>query len=238
MTTSTTTMTSSASAYGTSAFWERLWLTSGVQSVALSIVAYVIYGHQPQVGATADTLIAFYDGNRVWILVSAFLSGLALLNLLWFAAAIRTTLTEAGRDGWGAAVTASSAVLGGLALLLLAVVTAFAYAIGSGGSPVVATGLHDLVWSLVVMSSFPRAMLIMAGTFGLWRAELISNGLFATGVAVVVLVLLGGSTWLSDGFWAPDGTYSRLVSPALGFAWILVVSRVLLMQPGAARSQW
>jgi hypothetical protein len=35
-------------------------------------------------------------------------------------------------------------------------------------------------------------------TFGLWRAALISNALFAAGVAAVVLVLLGGTTWLSD----------------------------------------
>jgi hypothetical protein len=30
---------------------------------------------------------------------------------------------------------------------------------------------------LIVLSSFPRAMLIMAGTFGFWRAWLISNAL-------------------------------------------------------------
>jgi len=42
-----------------------------------------------------------------------------------------------------------------------------------------------------------RAMLIMAAAFGLWRSRLISNALFAAGVAAVVLVLLGGNHWLS-----------------------------------------
>ncbi len=55
-------------------------------------------------------------------------------------------------------------------------------------------------------------MLIMSGAFGFWRAGLISNALFAAGVAAVVLVLLGGTTWLDGGFWAPDGAYSRFVS--------------------------
>jgi hypothetical protein len=55
-------------------------------------------------------------------------------------------------------------------------------------------------------------MLIMAGVFGLWRAGLISNALFTAGVAAVVLGVLSGTTWLSDGFWAPDGAYSRFVS--------------------------
>ena len=74
----------------------------------------------------------------------------------------------------------------------------------------------------------------MAGTLGLWRAALISNAIFAA----VVLVLLGGTTWLSDGFWAADGAYSQFVSAIIGLAWVLVVSRVLLAQSPAARAAW
>jgi hypothetical protein len=81
-------------------------------------------------------------------------------------------------------------------------------------------------------------MLIMSGTFGLWRAGFISNGLFAAGVAALVLVLLGGTTWLSGGVWAPDGIYSRFVSPLIGLVWVLVVSRVLLSRVPATRAGW
>jgi hypothetical protein len=81
-------------------------------------------------------------------------------------------------------------------------------------------------------------MLIMAGTFGLWRAKLISNTLFAAGVAAVVLVLLGGTTWLGGGFWAPYGAYSRFVSPIIGLVWVLVVSRILLTRSPATRAGW
>ena len=89
-----------------------------------------------------------------------------------------------------------------------------------------------------MLSSFPLAMLIMAGSFGLWRAGLVSNVLFAAGVAAIVLVLLGGTTWLSGGFWAPDGVYSRLVSPAVGVVWGLVVSWILLARSPATRAGW
>jgi hypothetical protein len=81
-------------------------------------------------------------------------------------------------------------------------------------------------------------MLIMAGAFGLWRAGLISNALFGAGVAAVVLSVLGGTTWLSGGFWAPDGAYSRFVSPIIGLAWVLVVSRILLSRSPATRAAW
>lgn len=100
------------------------------------------------------------------------------------------------------------------------------------------SGLNDLVWAGFVLSSFPRAMLIMAAALGLWRAGMISNELFAAGVAAVVLVLLGGTTWLSGGLWAPDGLYSRFVSPAIGLVWGVVVSWVLLTRSPGTRAGW
>jgi len=227
----TTALTTSTSAYTTPAFWERLWRTGGIQSIFFFLIAYLVYGHQPQVGASPDALVRFYDGKRTRILIAAVFSGLAILNLMWFAAALRTTLADAGQDGWGAAATASSAAVGAHFLLLITVVAALAYSIAGSGNQTLTSGLNDLAWGGVVLTSFPRAMLIMSGAFGLWRAHLISNSLFAAGVAAVVLVLLGGCTGMSDGFWAPYGAYSRLVSPIICVVWIAVVSGVLCRSP-------
>ena len=230
--------TSSTSVYAAPAFWERLWRMSGINFVVFFVIAYVIYGYQPHVGASTEALVAFYDGNRMRIMIAAVFSGFAVLNLMWFAAALRATLADAGQDGWGAAATASSAALGGLFLLLITVCAALAYSIAGSGNSMLTSGLNDFAWASVVLSSFPRAMLIMAAAFGLWRAELISNALFAVGVAAVVLTLLGGTTWISGGFWAPDGAYSRFVSPIIGLVWVLVVSRVLLTRSPATRAGW
>jgi len=238
MSTSTTRGTSSTSVYATPAFWERFWRTGGIQFVVLFIIAYLIYGYQPPVGAPADALTAFYGGNRTRILIAAVFSGLAILNLLWFVAALRNTLADAGQDGWGAAATAASAVVAALFLLPITASAALAYSIAGSGNQALTSALNDFAWACVVLSSFPRAMLIMAGTFGFWRAGLISNALFAAGVAAVVLVLLGGTTWLTGGFWAPDGAYSRFVSPIIGLVWVVVVSRILLTRSPATRSGW
>jgi len=238
MSASNTAKTSAGSAYTTPAFWERLWRTSGIQFVVLFIIASVIYGSQPPVGASPEALVAFYHGHRTGILIAAFLSGLNLLNLLWFTAALRTTLADAGQDGWGAAATAASAAFGTLFLLQIALAAALAYSIAGSGINLLISGLNDFTWALVVLMSFPRAMLIMAGVFGLWRAGLISNVLFTAGVAVVVLGVLGGAAWLSSGFWAPDGAYSRFLSPLLLLLWVVVVSRVLLSRGPATRTAW
>ena len=236
MNASTTATSSSTGKYGR-AFWERLWRGSGNNFVIFAIVALVIYGSQPQVGASADALAAFYASHRTRILIAAVFSGLAVLNLMWFAAALRTTLADAGEDGWGAAATAASAVVGALFLLLIAVTAGLAYSIAGSGNQSLSSGLNDVMWALVVLTSFPRAMLVMSGSFGLWRAGLISNRLFGAAVAVVVLGVLGGTTWVSGGFWAPDGVYSRFVWPILGLEWVVVASRVMARSP-ATRTGW
>src|SRR5258708_14150111 len=112
MSTSTTAMTSSASVYTTRGFWERVWRTSGIQFVMFFIIAYVIYGNQPQVGASSESLVAFYQGDRARILIAAVFSGLNVLNLMRFAAALRTTLPAEGAEGWGAAGSPPTAELG------------------------------------------------------------------------------------------------------------------------------
>ena len=226
------------SIYATGMFWERLWRTAGIQFAGLFVLAYAFYGYQPQVGASTDALVAFYGGEPRRILVAAVFASLAILNLMWFAAALRTTLADAGQDGWGAAATASSAAVGGLLVVFVTVGAALAHSIAASGNQAFTSGLNDFMWAVVVLSSFPRAMLIMASAFGLWRAALISNALFAVGVAAVALTLLGGMTWMSAGFWAPDGAYTRFVSPLVGLAWILVVSQVLLTRTPATRAGW
>jgi hypothetical protein len=236
MSASTTATSPSTGKYGR-AFWERLWRGSGNNFVIFALIAYVLYGSQPQVGASADALAAFYAGHRTWILISAVFSGLAVLNLMWFAAALRSTLADAGLDGWGAAATASSAAVGALFLLLIAVTAGLAYSIAGSGNQSFTSGLNDLTWTCLVLTSFPRAMLVMSGSFGLWRAGLISNRLFGAGVAVVVLGVLGGTTWVSTGFWAPDGVYSRFVWPILGLVWVAVCNRILTRSP-ATRAAW
>jgi len=210
--------------------WERLWRSSGINFVVFFIIAYVVYGNQPKVGASAEKLVSFYDGDRTRILISTVIFGLAVLNLLWFAAAITSTLRDAGQGGWGAAATAASAALGALFFLLIIVGAALAYSIAGSGNDTLTAGLNDLSWVCIVIVSFPAAMLIMAGSFGLWRAGIIWSALFSVGVAAVVLVLLGGTTWASSGFWAPDGAYSRFISPIIGLAWSAFISGLLVMR--------
>ena len=231
------TASSSTSVYTTPAFWERLWRTAASNpfSASSSRTSCTAISRRSARRLTHSSPSTTAGARGSW---SPRFSSFAVLSLMWFAAALRTTLAEADQDGWGAAATASSAAVGALFLLLITVVAALAYSIAGSGNPTFTSGLNDLAWAGVVLTSFPRAMLIMSGAFGLWRAQLISNALFAAGVAAVVLVLLGGTTWLRNGFWSPYGAYSRFVSPIIGVVWVVVVSRVLLTRSPATRAGW
>ena len=227
-----------SSVYATRAFWERLWRSAGIQCIGLFIIAYVIYGYQPQVGAPADALVAFYDGDRTRILIAAIFSGLAVLNLLWFAAAIRTTLGGCGarrlgrggdrrkRNAWSAVPAARHDRRGPRVLDRRR-----RKSDARIGTQRLRVGLRRAHFVPARDADHVSGIRALAG-------RLISNALFAVGVAAVVLVLLGGTTWLSGGFWAPDGVYSRFVSPIIGLAWILVVSWVLLSRSPATRAGW
>ena len=141
--------------------WERNWRASGIGAVLFLIVAGVLYGSSPKVGASADKLVSFYDGDRTRILIATVIFCIGFLNLLWFAAALSTDLRDAGKGGWGAAVTASSAALGAMLFARMTVRAALAFSIAGSGSTGVTSGLNDLAWALSVIVSFSAAMLVM-----------------------------------------------------------------------------
>src|SRR5690349_24080505 len=98
--------------------WERLWRSAGIQFVVFFVIAFIIYGDQPKVGASREKLVSFYDGDRTRILIAAVIFGFAILNLMWFGAALNSALRDAGQGGWGPAATAASVALGVLLFLL------------------------------------------------------------------------------------------------------------------------
>jgi hypothetical protein len=213
--------------------WERNWRSAGIGFFALVVVASVIYGSQPKVGASADKLVSFYSGDRTRILIATIFFCFSFLELLWFGAALSSVLRDAGKGGWGAAATASSAVMVAVLFVRMTVRAALAFSIAGSGYQQLTSGLNDLGWVLTVIWFFPAAMFVMSGAFGLWRARIISSRFFSAGVLAVVLALLGGTTWAGDGFWAPDGAFA-LVSVIVVFVWIAVISGFLTMRSPAA----
>jgi hypothetical protein len=191
-------------------FFEHLWRGAGTQAVAFAVVGLVVYAFQPFIAAP--------------------ILGLAILNLTWWVAELRTTLADQGLDGWGAAGTAASAAFAGIAFAMVAIATVVPSLAGSGSDAIV-TGLTSLGSAAWVLSSFPRAMMVMAGSFGFWRAGFITTNQFKVAVGLVILGVLGGTTWFADGVWGQNGLLSWIILPALELVWVVAASRVLNRAP-------
>lgn len=218
--------------------WERSLRSSGISFVLFVIVAYVLYGSQPKVGASAGELVSYYHGNSTRISIATVVMGFAVLGLLWFAAALSTVIRDSGQGTWAAAATAASAGLGVVLFVLMTLRAALAYSIAGSANSQITSALNDSSWALMVVSSFPAAMLVMAGSFGLWKAEIISTALFGPGAVAIVLVLLDATTWAGDGIWAPDGAYSQFISPIIFLLWVAVASGLLYrLSPSTASTR-
>ena len=208
--------------------WEKNWRGAGIGAALFFIVAYIFYGMPPKVGAATDKLVSYYDGDSTRILIATVIVGFGILNLTWFAAALASVLRDAGKGGWGSAASAASAAIAAVYFVLITLRAGLAYSIAGLGNADVTSGLHDLTWVLTSIFWFPTAMLIMAGSFGLWRAGHLLEPAFGAGVTAMVLVLLATTTWASDGFWAVDGAYARFVPTTVMLVWIAAVSGFLV----------
>ena len=233
--TATATVTTTANTtpkYG-GLFFEGLWRSAGIQGVAFLVIGAIVAGFGPGIGASADSVAAFYTANMTRILIATPILGLGVLNLVWFMQSIRVALAAVGLDGWGAAATAASAMMGVTLFIVIAIQAVLAYTIAGSGNTALTVGLHGLLLAIFVLSALPRAMFVMAASFGFWRAGYISNTQFLLAVGVVVLGVLGATTWIAGTIWAPDAAFSLVILPALELVWVVAIGRVLSRVPSA-----
>jgi hypothetical protein len=90
--------------------WSRLAPLTGIVFVALFIAAFVVGGSTPGVHATGAKVISFYRAHGTSQKISAFLSVLAVVFLVFFAASLRSHLgrfqggSGLARIGYGGAL--------------------------------------------------------------------------------------------------------------------------------------
>jgi succinate dehydrogenase/fumarate reductase cytochrome b subunit len=210
--------------------WERYGRATGIVFVVLFIVSYLIYGSPPKIGASTSDITSFYDGDRGKILTAMVIFGVAIVFLFWFVAAIASALRDVGKGGWGSATIAAGTALGTVFLVLVALNAGLAYSIAGYGDEGVITALSDMSWIIGVTVSYPAALLIGAASIGLLGTRLVPSWYGPVGILAAILILLGGTTWATSGFWAADGAYSQWISPIIAMAWIAVTSGLLYMR--------
>ena len=149
--------------------WERWARAAGLGFALLAAIAFAVAGEQPKVSDPASDVVSYYDGDRDKVLAASFLFVLALVLLLWFAAAIANLLRERGEGRVGATVIAAAAAFVTLQIALTAIGAALAYSLAGSGDPGIVKSLFDVTLILDVFAALPSAVFILASAVGLGR---------------------------------------------------------------------
>jgi len=214
--------------------WERWARAAGIVFVVLFVIGYIVAGDFPKIGET-DRITSFYQGDRGRVLTGITIILFAYAIVMWFIGAIANVLRESGEGRLAATAIALGATFLGLQTMLAAIAAGLAQSIAAGTDSGVSQALNALTWNMDVASSFLLAGLILAVSVGLNRARILADWYCYLGIAAAVLVLLRGTNWATDGFWAPDGGY-QFVAILASLGWTVVTSALLYMQsPATAR---
>jgi hypothetical protein len=212
--------------------WERWSRGSGVLFVVVVLIAFFTFGDQPKVGDSGSEIVSFYDGDRGRILTSLVIFALSFVILAWFVGAIANALGVAGEGRLAATAIILTAVFIGIQFMTAMLVGGLATSIAgaSADNEDLLRALNTLSWSADALSAFPLAGAIMAASAGLYRARLLPSWHIWLGVVAAILIVLRGTNWASDGFWAPSGDYT-FISIIAGLGWTLVTSALLFRAP-------
>jgi hypothetical protein len=212
--------------------WERWSRGFGVLFVVVVVIAFFLFGEQPKVDDSASDIRSFYDGDRGRILASLVIFALSFVILAWFVGAVANALQIAGEARLAATAVVLVAVFIGVQFLVGTLVGGLATSIagGSADDERLLQALNTLAWSADVLAAFPLAGVILAASAGLNRGRLLPSWHIWLGLAAAVLIVLRGTNWATDGFWAPSGDYA-FISIIAGLGWTLVTSALLFRAP-------
>jgi len=188
---------------------------AGFAFVLLAAVAAVLMGDVPGASASATEVADYFDDEHSRVVTAAYLQGLALVFFVWFLAGLGWRLHLAG-----APLRARVAYGAGLVVTVLyaqSAVVLGALAFRATDESSVAQSLFDLALFSQNAAAFPIAALVAVAT-PRWF-----------GLPLAAVFLVDALTYAGDGFWAPDGDYSRVAY--LGFlAWTAATAGRLLVR--------
>jgi hypothetical protein len=188
---------------------------AGFAFVLLAAVAAVLMGDAPGSSASATEVADYFDDEHSRVVTAAYLQGLALVFFVWFLAGLGWRLHSAGAPLRARVAYGAGLVVTALYAQSAVVLGALAFRATDEGS--VAQSLFDLALFSQNAAAFPIAALVAVAT-PRWF-----------GLPLAAVFLVDALTYAGDGFWAPDGDYSRVAY--LGFlAWTAATAGRLLVR--------
>jgi hypothetical protein len=216
--------------------WERIAAASGIGTVILFIIAYVLAGKQPAIDEGATAIASYFNDDRSLTLWSGVLQGLGSVLFLWFFAALVTAIRDAGQTRLAAAAFAGGILTIGIGGIAYVMSQALAHSIARGGDEVAVTTIYTIEWIAYVATSFPLALMAWATGTAILKSRFLPAALGWASMAAAIWLLIGGAALKLDGFFSPSGTYG-LISFFVFLAWTLIVSATLAQRVAAHETE-
>jgi hypothetical protein len=186
----------------------------------------------PDTASTASEIAAYYDEHRSSTLTAIFLYGLAMTLFLVFAVGVWRRLQDAEGLGGFVSTVFAFAVVAMTALIFAGFVPVWVLAYRAPDLAA-ARSLHDLSFGVLAMSGFPTALALVAYAALVERARLSIWTAWLAWIAAVAHVVIAGSVFAEEGFFALEGDGIVWI-PGTLFVWMLVTSIALLRPEGLA----
>jgi hypothetical protein len=218
------------------AAWDRVAPGFGVVFAVLFVLGFLLLiGDSPALDDPAEDVVAFYDDERGTLLTVTVLFGLSIVTFLWFLGSLVHTLrVEADESRLAATVLGAGVVTTSLFGGIVLMNAGLTFQIAEDGDVSVVAALYDLIWVATTLIAYPIAALVFAAGVGTMRGGLLPAWFgWGSGVAAAA-ILVSGTTFAQDGFWAPDGLYNAYIAPTVFLVWVVLLSLLLLRRSLAA----
>jgi hypothetical protein len=187
--------------------------TGPLAFVVFLVAIFVLEGSTPDADASADKVMAYYNGRSDRSLISAFLAPLVAALLVVFASRVSALARRRGNDGAGPSVLISGAVLWGSGILISSMLELALLDASDNGQAGVAETLNVLnASSWLPFIAGTAVMLIGAGMTVLGTPGLLPSWLGWIGLVIGIVALFG-----------PGGFAAFFVGPL----WVLAAGLLL-----------
>ena len=209
-----------------SAVNQRQGAICGIAAVVLLLIGNLIYGQPPKFAASAAKVTSFYQDHHRTMLIGMVLTGIAIPLYVWFLATVAIRGSLGAAVGLGGLLVAAAATAGDV---LIATTT---HAATLGGNPQTIRFAFEassiaygrLLWGAVAVA-VALALAVRAGALRSWLAPVL--------YVQAVLMLLGGLSLKSSGFFSPTGGMSVIAFIAYFLGTLAIAVAFLQTSPAA-----
>jgi hypothetical protein len=214
--------------------WDRWAPFSGIAFIGVIVVTFFLPPKSPPtVADSAAEWASHLQDHRTALLISSYLTGIAMVFFLFFLGSLVSRLRGAGEMRLATVALGGGLVTAGIWVGWMSLEASLTWDLVNdvqAGDVKVLLGTADFGFPI------PLATLVGATSIAAWRSRIWPTWLSLIGIFSALWIVVGGAALMRNGFFSPHGGY-RLGGFLLFFVWMLLAAIFMLVRPTEEESQ-